>query len=210
MVVSEGKYVSDINTPEPGLTVVDFAGDDTTRYSTYIPDMDSNGSIKFKAYLDKDSGLTEGKFYNLKKNSAQSFRALIVDSSLYLQGYSFATSNKTRAIDITGRDLEILEIEVIYTSDDPTAVNINEVSQTVYAATYSSTSGGVSSIGSNAYDQYLTDATIWDVRTYTSGAALTHQWLGTGVNANLDSAWTDQVGVLDMTVIGSPATRSIP
>lgn len=210
-VIFSGKYVTSVSAPT-GLVVVDFDGiNDTVNFSANISDLDSNGKIVFNVYLDQDSGYAQAKFFNLKKDPSDSFRALLADSSIYFQSLSFSSGNKNKDISIAGRSGEILEIEVQFTADDPTSVKINNVSQTLYSNTPPSiTSGGTSSIGSNAYDQFLGNATIWDVRTYTSDNAITHRWVGTGANANLDSAWVDVIGSLNPTVSGSPTTRIIP
>lgn len=215
LVINDGgKFLN--NLPDPGLQVVDFDGQsaiilDEGGPTSTIPDLDTtSGSIAFKLYLDKDSGFSDNRLYNLKKSS-QKMAAILDGSTLYFQGFSFVTGLKSKSVDITGRDGEILEVVAQYSNDDISSVTINNVSQTLGTDTASSSTGGKSSIGANGTEtnQPLEDATIWDVRTYTGASSLNHRWIGTGASANQDSAWEDQVGSKDMTVVGDPSIRSL-
>ncbi len=97
----------------------------------------------------------------------------------------------------------LMEMEIIKTGSVIASFKINGIEQTADGNTSSGTNYTIS-YAAGGGNQSLDNVSVWDMKIYDSsvGGTLTHWWKGTGVDADKDSAWTDQVGALDGSVFG--------
>jgi hypothetical protein len=205
------------------LQVIDFkATIDDNEYVSFstLPNLDQKITATFKMYLDKESGYSTATgagqtlfaFYN--PTGTDRFIGCGLNGSNFI-AYSDIALGGYITVPLINYGNQVVEVEIIKELDgsfyDITSVKFNGVSQTLTDGTPFSTTTQRSYVG--AWDisanntTLLSDATIWDLKLYDASDVLIHHWAGYGSDANLDSAWVDQIGNIDGTVSGTPDLR---
>lgn len=197
------------------LTVINFDSiDDRINYPS-IPNINQDQKLTFKMYVDNESGY----YGTTGGNCLLSIADFTNDAYFYvgLKGSSFYVTTDAalgqHQSSLSGISGQIIDVEILKSDGggfwQVDSVKFNGVTIPSTGNNLFSTTSDTFDIGSIGNSFNLVDATIWDIKLYDSTSTLIHHWLGEGENVTSDSAWEDQVGSLDGTVLGNPDARNI-
>jgi len=175
--------------------------------------------LEFKMFLDVDSGFHHALFSSFPATSDNSYLTVVLyDSSLYVKTYT----GSQKAASIKEFNNQIIDVKIIKdtnTFTDPSIyfnnIDVGAYTDIIYILSRNGGTilgGGIDLCnfgGSNVTMRKLENGTIWDVKiTDLTTNTLIHSWDGYPAG-NTSSAWLDNVGSYDGTLLGSAGTRDI-
>ncbi len=186
------------------LGLLDFDGVDDYVSSSALYDVTGDQVLSFTCYITDISVF--GPLFRIWDNSAASHWSIWVNTGvLYVYTRSTTITNSSATYDLTGLQDTKLEVVITKVGTEITSVTINSIDISVI----SNSSTGITNdpgINIGVYTSggggktYLGSGYIWNVNINN-----THTYIGQP-NGNLDSAWEDTTGTVDLTVYGSPST----
>jgi len=186
------------------LGLLDFDGIDDYVSSSVLYDVAGDQVLSFTCYITDISVF--GPLFRIRGSVASSHWSVWVNAGiLYIYTRSTTTTNSSATYDLTGLQDTKLEVIITKVGTEIISVTINNVDISIIGDSSTSIANdpginiGVYTSGGGG-KTYLGSGYIWNVNINN-----THTYIGQP-NGNLDSAWEDTTGTVDLTVYGSPST----
>lgn len=203
-VQSGGHYVGKVSIVN--LIVMNWDINNNAITLTGQPDLSGNKIITCDVWLNKESGFNVLSWFSLGA-APNNIVTFMIDDVLQIAVSGSTAFGGLLGYSLAGLSNKFLHCEIIKHPDHIDSFLINGVLQTPILTGTSSSETTVSRIGADGSatigpDKYLKDMYIWHVGVDGIG-----YWDGTGLYANTDSAWVDQVLGDDGIVSGGPKLK---
>lgn len=191
--------LNNVKLVDNSVTVMDFDGSNDFISLSSVPDVTGSKTISFKFRVDTTPAIAG---YIIQFGTGTDYCNVAYSSTDKLVVQCSGTDTGSTDLNITLG--QIYEIQITKTTGTTTAIELDGVPQVVGGSVISAGPTTGDTIGNLGGSSRYHDGVVYNVLI-----ASTHQWNGTGVNANQNSAWEDQIGAIDGTVNGTPTTVTI-